>query len=101
MTDGGDRRQMKEYIDGHIYEKLSVPKLEEQVNLSVSQAGRLFKAAYRKTPYEYILERKTDTACLLLENTGLSVKEIAYSLNFADEHYFSNVFRKRMGKIPG
>ena len=92
---------MKEYIDGHIYEKLSVPKLEEQVNLSVSQAGRLFKAAYRKTPYEYILERKTDTACLLLVYTGLSVKEIAYRLNFADEHYFSNVFRKRMGKIPG
>ena len=58
MTDRGDKRQMKEYIDGHIYENLSVPKLEEQVNLSVSQAGRLFKAAYRKTSYEYILKGK-------------------------------------------
>lgn len=92
---------MKEYIDNHICEKLSLPVLAQTINLSPSQAGRLFKCAYKKTPYEYILARKIDTACLLLKNTGLSVKEIAYRLNFADEHYFCNVFRKRTGKTPG
>lgn len=94
-------RRMKEYIDAHIYEKLTISLLANQVNLSVSQAGRLFRNTYGKTPYEYVLERKIDTACLLLENTGFSVKEIAYRLNFADEHYFCNVFRKKTGKTPG
>lgn len=92
--------RMKEYIDAHIYEKLSISILANQVNLSVSQAGRLFKKTYGKTPYEYVIERKIDTACLLLENTGFSIKEIAYRLNFADEHYFCNVFRKKTGKTP-
>lgn len=92
---------MREYIDSHICEKLSLSMLAQEVNLSSSQAGRLFKRAYKKTPYEYILDRKIDTACLMLKNTGLSVKEIAYRLNFADEHYFCNVFRKRTGKTPG
>ena len=92
---------MKEYIDSHISDKLTLPELAHRVNLSASQAGRLFRRAYRLTPYEYILERKIDTAQMLLKNTGLSVKEIAYRLSFADEHYFCNVFRRRTGKTPG
>lgn len=93
--------RVKEYVDQHIYDRLTVADLARVVNLSPSQMTRVFRAAYQVTPYEYILARKTDTACLLLDNSGLSVKEIAYRLNFADEHYFSNVFRKRMGMAPG
>uniref|UniRef100_UPI003FF13C24 helix-turn-helix domain-containing protein n=1 Tax=Eisenbergiella tayi TaxID=1432052 RepID=UPI003FF13C24 len=47
------------------------------------------------------MSRKVDTACLLLRNTGLTVKEIAYRLQFSDEHYFSNLFRQRTGSPPG
>lgn len=93
--------RIKEYIDAHIYEKLTASILANQVNLSVSQAGRLFKQTYGKTPYEYVMERKIATACLLLENTGFSVKEIAFKLNYADEHYFCNIFRSKTGKTPG
>lgn len=93
--------KVKEYIDGHIYGKLSVAELTEVVNLSASQLTRVFGKAYGRTPYDYVLERKTDTACMLLGSTGMSVKEIAGRLNFSDEHYFSNVFKKRMGMPPG
>lgn len=92
---------VKEYIDAHIYEKISMEVLAKAASLSVSQMTRVFKNIYGQSPYDYVLSRKIDTACLLLLDTGLSVKEIAYRLSFADEHYFSNVFKKRTGLPPG
>ena len=93
--------QIKEYIDAHIYEKIAVSDLAQIASLSASQLTRVFRSAYGQSPYDYVLARKIDTACRLLLNTGMSVKEVAYRLNFVDEHYFSNVFCKRMGMPPG
>ena len=96
----GNAADIKSYIDRNIYEKLSIEAVSAQVNLSPSQVNRVFKKAFGITPYDYILSRKIDTAKLLLKNTSLSVKEIAYKLNFADEHYFSNVFLQKTGVRP-
>ncbi|HJC22112.1 MAG TPA: AraC family transcriptional regulator [Candidatus Eisenbergiella merdavium] len=93
--------QTKEYIDAHIYEKITMPELAQAASLSASQLSRIFRKVYGQSPYDYVLARKTDTACRLLLNTGMSVKEVAYRLGFADEHYFSNVFSKRTGLPPG
>lgn len=93
--------QVKEYIDAHIYEKIVVSDLARIASLSASQLTRVFRNTYGQSPYDYVLARKIDTACRLLLNTGMSVKEVAYRLNFVDEHYFSNVFSKRMGMPPG
>ena len=109
-SDTGDREkgavseaalQVREYIDAHIYEKIAVSDLARIASLSASQLTRVFRSAYGQSPYDYVLARKIDTACRLLLNTGMSVKEVAYRLNFVDEHYFSNVFSKRMGMPPG
>lgn len=93
--------QVREYIDAHIYEKIAVSELARSASLSASQLTRVFRNAYGQSPYDYVLARKIDTACRLLLNTGMSVKEVAYRLNFVDEHYFSNLFKKRMGMPPG
>lgn len=79
--------EVKSYIDRNIYERLSIESLSKHVNISSSQVNRVFKKAYGVTPYDYILTRKIETAKLLLKNSSLTVKEIAYRLNFADEHY--------------
>ena len=52
------------------------------------------------TPYAYLLEKKLELAGQLLRDTNLSVREIAEKLSFADEYYFSNVFKKKMGVTP-
>ncbi|MDE5578315.1 MAG: AraC family transcriptional regulator [Oscillospiraceae bacterium] len=91
---------VKSYIDRNIYERLSIAQISKHMNLSQSQVNRVFKKSYDITPYDYILTRKIDTAKLLLKNTSLSIKEIAFKLNFADEHYFSNVFLQKTGVRP-
>ena len=66
-------------MDEHIYERLSIEQLAKEASLSPSQLTRVFRKAYGQTPYEYVLSRKIDTACLLLRNTGMTVKAVSYT----------------------
>lgn len=97
----GAADEIKAYIDRNIFERLSIGEISSQLNISPSQINRIFKKAFETTPYDYILARKISMAKLFLKNTDLTVKEIAYRLNFADEHYFSNLFLKKTGQRPG
>lgn len=93
-------RILQEHIDRNLDQSVSMHQLSQLVSLSPSQITRLFKSAFQTTPYEYLLSRRAAMAKELLRSTNLSVKEIAYSLGFSDEHYFSTFFRKRTGTAP-
>ncbi len=91
---------LKKYIDEHIEQHFELKELAHLIYHSPSQTIRIFKTAYGKTPYDYILDKKLERACMLLSHTNLMVKEIAAQLQFADEHYFSTTFKKRIGLTP-
>jgi len=59
-----------------------------------------FFANFGVTPYEYQIQQKIFRAKNLLGNTKMSVKEIADSLGYDDQHYFSYMFKKRCGMSP-
>lgn len=92
---------VKEYIDRNADRAVSLEEMAAQIAKSVSQTIRIFKKAQGITPYEYLLNQKLERAKLLLRSTNMSMKEIAAALSFADEHYFSGFFRKRIGITPG
>ena len=48
----------------------------------------------------YITKYRISTALSLLQNTALSVTEIALSTGFNSSSYFSKVFREYMGITP-
>lgn len=92
--------QAKDFCDRNVYQKITVAEVSKQVGLSVSQLNRLFKQEYGCTVYAYILRNKISTAKTLLGGTSLSVGEIAYLLKFADEHYFTNIFKQKTQMTP-
>lgn len=95
-----DTTIMKNYIDKNIDTKISITELGNLINRCPSQASRIFKKEMRTTPYEYHLKNKIEKAILLLETTDLPIKEIAFSLGFTDEHYFSDIFKRKTGNKP-
>ena len=95
-----DIQKLKDYIDTNIYSPLSINTLSSLIYKSPSQTISLFKKYYHLTPYEYHLENRIKTATSLLKNTSFSVKEIAYKLNFCDEHYFSSIYKRKTGFKP-
>ena len=92
--------KMKEYLDSHITENVSSEKLASLIYKSKSQAIRIFKSEMLTTPYNYLLERRFLQAKSLLQSTNLLVKEISYRCGFTDEHYFSDLFKRKCGTTP-
>ncbi len=90
----------KKLIDDNIYKKLSADNIAHEVGLSVSRLGKLFKESYGTTVYSYILQRKIEVSQNLLSDSLLQIGQIADMLGFADEHYFSNVFKSKVGMTP-
>lgn len=93
--------EVRRYIDGNVYNRLTAEAVARRSGFSVSQLGRLFKKAYGTTVYAYILEQKIQAAEKLLKNSSLSLRETADMLGFTDEHYFCNIFQKKRGITPG
>lgn len=96
----GEAEIMKEMIEESIFIPISTEVLASRIYKSPSQAIRIFKKKYGMTPYDYYINIRIKKAVSLLKNTRLTVKEIAYMLCFCDEHYFSNLFKKKTGKSP-
>lgn len=90
----------KNLIDCSEFEKINLDSVCKRVGISKPQLIRAFKDYYNITPYNYILDMKIQSAKILLTSTSLSVKEIAYKLKFADEYYFSNRFKQKVGLSP-
>ena len=53
------------------------------------------------SPHQYLLELRLARARNLLEETSLSVKEVAQNAGFEDEHYFCRFFKQKTGRTPG
>lgn len=94
-------QKIRDYLDKtSISSKFNSDELCAAFHLSQSQIIRVFKQHYSMTPYQYFLSRKIMQAETLLKTTTLSIKQISYLLNFADEYYFSNVFMREKGIRP-
>lgn len=91
---------LKNHIDMNVEKNIHISELAKKIYRSESQTIRIFKNAYNQTPYDYLIEQKIYSANLFLLNTGMSIKEIALRLGFCDEHYFSNIYKKKTGKTP-
>ncbi|QJD83767.1 AraC family transcriptional regulator [Cohnella herbarum] len=74
--------------------------LREWTNYHENHASSLFLKQYGMSPHEYFLERKLDLAKSLLADSDDSVGEIADRLAFGSVHYFSRLFKARIGYGP-
>ena len=95
-----DALKIKNYLDNHIEEKISLDQISKYTCLTTRQINRIFKKELGRTPYDYVLTKKIELAKSYLINTSLSVKEVACRLNFIDAYYFSNIFKEKTGLSP-
>ena len=96
----GRAAAMRSYLDGHVSETVRIEHLARAVGISPSGVNRLFRAAFGVTPYAYLARKRIELASELLLTSTLSIKAIAAHLAYADEFYFSCVFRKSTGHSP-
>ena len=93
-------QQILAELDKAIDSSISIDEICNTLFISRSKLIREFKKHYDITPHAYLMNRKISFSKMLLQNTNHSIKSIANHLGFADEHYFSNVFKNKTGMTP-
>lgn len=103
--DKGDGRadiisQAQKRIRESLESELSIQQLAELSNMSYSSFRKLFKEFTGLSPMAYQQDLRLQRAKELLSTTNLSIKEIAYRLQFESPDYFSAKFRAKTGLRP-
>ena len=81
------------FMKSHLNRPLKVSQLAAMANLSISHYSALFKGQTGYAPMDYFIRLRMHQACQLLDNTTLSIKEVATALGYADQFYFSRLFK--------
>ncbi len=90
----------RSYMREKLEENLSVPQVAVQVGMGYSDFRKRFKEYTGFSPSQYYLNLRLQHAKELLSMSTLSVKEIAYRLQFQSPDYFSTLFKKKTGLKP-
>ena len=93
-------RRVREYIDGHLEETISIEALAGIVGLSMYHFARAFKQSEGLTPHDYLVRRRVRRAQELLASTDLPLSEIALASGFSDQSHCARRFREHVGITP-
>lgn len=88
------------YIQFNYSHDISIDDVAKSVGVSRSHLYRVFMSNVGKSPIDYLTEYRIGEACNLLRTSNLSIAEVAISVGFFDQFYFSRVFKKSVGVPP-
>ncbi|MFB9326660.1 helix-turn-helix domain-containing protein [Paenibacillus aurantiacus] len=93
--------RMRQYIEEHATEPITLQQVARHTGLSVSRAVHLFKAHYGVSIIGYAQQLRLARAVNLLEHSPLSLEQIAAESGLGSYAYFHRLFRERYGMAPG
>lgn len=79
---------------------LCLSDIAHYANISPAYLSSLFKKACGSSISDTIATLRIERACYYLNSTNMSLKEISTRCGYANQYYFSNSFKKRMGCSP-
>ena len=88
------------YIQFNYSHDISIDDVAKSVGVSRSHLYRVFMLNVGKSPIDYLTEYRVNEACKLLRSGTLSIAEVAASVGFLDQFYFSRVFKRAKGVPP-
>ena len=89
-----------EVMENHIAEPLALSELADIVGLGVRQLNRLFKQKLHTSTIAFYRNLRLSIAENLLQQSQLSVTEIALASGFVSAAHFSAAFKSRYGVAP-
>lgn len=92
--------QVKEYIDQHFQEPLTLQDLGAALHASPYYLAHLFKEVSGYSPMQYLLRRRIGEAQSLLISTDLPIARIAEMVGYETQNYFTLQFSKHVGMPP-
>lgn len=92
--------ELLDYVRTNFNKPITNAELGRHFNYHPNYLNRLIKDATGMSLHRYLISLRMLHALKLLENTDLSIREIAEECSFCDLAYFSQYFKKYFGKNP-
>lgn len=89
-----------EHIVRHVKPEITAEELAVALNLSERTLHRRLKDLVSESPKSFITRVRIETACMLLDIPGASVKQVTSQCGYADEASFRRAFSQQMGMSP-
>lgn len=94
-------QNIKDYIDSHYQEKITLDTLSEQFFINKYYLTRVFKEQFGVPVVSYLIQVRITHAKRLLRFTDHSIERIGQECGIGDANYFTKIFRKVEGVTPG
>jgi AraC-like DNA-binding protein len=88
------------YLHSHPETRLSLRQAAELAGLSPGHFSRRFSDEFGVSFRDYALRARLERACHLLDETDMSIAQIATALGYSDIFLFSRQFKRRYGYSP-
>lgn len=93
-------KQLIDYIDTHLTERLTLDELCAHVSLGKTQTNIMFKRATGYGLIAYVNKARIDRAKKYIREETFNISEISNLLGYSSIHYFSRQFKKEAGMSP-
>jgi two-component system response regulator YesN len=93
-------KEIKEYINLHLNENLTIELAAKETNMSQSYFSHVFKENMKMGFIDYVNRTRIMRACELLARQDMKINEVADMVGIENYNYFSILFKKVMGVSP-
>jgi AraC family transcriptional activator of pobA len=90
----------RQILDSQFNEQIDLQELASKLYINPDYLRHIFKQSLGESPLNYLIRKRLDAACELLNFTDLPVGEVAKRIGLDNVYYFSRIFRKRLGLTP-
>lgn len=87
-------------IDQNCAKNRSIKSMADSVSYSYDHFRHRFKELTGQAPTNYIINKRVEKACLLLQQNTLSCTEISLICGFSSSAQFSTMFKRTIGYTP-
>ncbi len=92
--------QITEYLQNHFTEDIDLAGLAETHGMSYSTFKRHWRERFPYSPLQYLMILRNAESIAYLQDSTLSIGDIARKLGFRDQFYFATFFRKMNNMTP-
>lgn len=92
---------IEDYMRRHFNEDVALDELARRFNFSSTYLTRIFKKFKGESPMKFLIQLRIDEAIkLIVSNPEMDIKDIAERVGYFDSHYFSRIFKRKVGQTP-
>lgn len=99
-TDIESIARARDILDNSVSSHITISSVARSVCLNESKLKSGFKRIYGKPVYTYLLDKRMETARIMLETQSVSISQVAGYVGYENGSSFSKAFCKKFGFYP-